>query len=246
MNLRTVRLAPIAIASLAILAACGEDEVAEPIPPAAQPATTTLPAAQPGELLPFSAEMYAAGAPLVAEFLGLPIVDFEAAVTGLGYGPVRVAALDGESLDVTADLVDGRVDVAVVTRDGTQVVVDAAVEIDPSGAPADEPVPVVAVYDEVSFYPACGNEELVHDGVHWYQVQESDFPVEYAAIFDVARAEPAEPAGFRSAARVVAPGPGDDVGTLVVWADGVARFVSDSGDLTAWLIDDELTYQWVC
>ena len=57
---------------------------------------------------------------------------------------------------------------------------------------------------------------------------------------------PASPAGFGGLARVMEPGPGDDVGTLVIWADGVARFVSDSGDLTAWMVTDEITYDWVC
>jgi hypothetical protein len=47
-------------------------------------------------------------------------------------------------------------------------------------------------------------------------------------------------------ARVAPPGPGDDIGTLVVWAVGVARWVSDSGVLDVWLIDDEVTYNWVC
>ena len=42
------------------------------------------------------------------------------------------------------------------------------------------------------------------------------------------------------------PGPGDDIGTLVVWADGVARWASDSGKLDVWMIDDEITYPWVC
>ena len=107
-------------------------------------------------------------------------------------------------------------------------------------------VPVDGVYEGVSFYPACGNETLQHEGVTWYQVQEYDYPDVWAAIFDVERIEPAVPLGFRGAARVVDPGPGDDVGTLVVWADGVARFVADSGDLTAWMVDDELTYEWVC
>jgi hypothetical protein len=53
-------------------------------------------------------------------------------------------------------------------------------------------------------------------------------------------------AGAQGFARVVAPGPGDDIGTLVVWSDGVARWVSDSRDLDVWMVDDEITYGWVC
>jgi hypothetical protein len=49
-----------------------------------------------------------------------------------------------------------------------------------------------------------------------------------------------------SVGRVVAPGPGDDVGTLVIYQNGLAYWVSDSGDLDTWLTDTELTYNWVC
>ena len=58
--------------------------------------------------------------------------------------------------------------------------------------------------------------------------------------------EPVPVERFHSIARVPAPGPGDDIGTLVVWADGVARWISDSGLLDVWMIDDEIIYSWVC
>ena len=48
------------------------------------------------------------------------------------------------------------------------------------------------------------------------------------------------------AKRVIPPGPRDDIGTLVVWADGVARWISDSGKLDVWMTDDEVVYTWVC
>jgi hypothetical protein len=32
----------------------------------------------------------------------------------------------------------------------------------------------------------------------------------------------------------------------VVWADGVARWTSDSGNLDVWLVDEPITYNWVC
>jgi hypothetical protein len=45
---------------------------------------------------------------------------------------------------------------------------------------------------------------------------------------------------------VVAPGPGDDIGDVTVFADGLALFESDSGDLTTWLTREQRTYNWVC
>jgi hypothetical protein len=190
--------------------------------------------------------------PLVG-LLGLPLDEFEAGVVGLGYGPVRVGWRDGESLAVTEDLQPGRVTVAVENRDDVDVVVDARIEADTEtgvlgpDATAPTEVPVVGVYEGVSFYPACGDESLEHDGVRWYQVQDSDYPDVYARVVDTPRERAPGGAGIRGfALRVVEPGPGDDVGTLVVWADGVAHFTSDSGDLTAWLVDEELTYRWTC
>ncbi len=113
------------------------------------------------------------------------------------------------------------------------------------------PVSIVAVHESVVFYPACGNETLTFDGVTWYQLNHYDgYDEEYAAIYQAfadAEREPS-PVGARRgfAPAVVAPGPGDDIGTLVIWADGVARWVSDSGDLDVWMVDDEITYNWEC
>jgi hypothetical protein len=115
-----------------------------------------------------------------------------------------------------------------------------------------DPVPVLAVYESVEFYPACGNEPLNHSGRTWYPIGHVGFdPVDASlqeqvdALLEVER-EQAPVAMMRGFARVAPPGPGDDTGTLVVWADGVARWVSDSGDLDVWMIDDEVTYNWVC
>lgn len=113
-------------------------------------------------------------------------------------------------------------------------------------------VPIVGVHDGVAFYPACGNETLRHEAVTWYPLAHLDgFDDEYQAIYDdfvAVEREPSPVAGWRGfgASRVVEPGPGDDVGTLVVWEDGFARWVSDSGDLDTWLTDREITYDWVC
>ncbi|QDO88462.1 hypothetical protein FNH13_09010 [Ornithinimicrobium ciconiae] len=111
------------------------------------------------------------------------------------------------------------------------------------------------VYDDVVFYPACGNEVLGLSGDTWYQL----LPDEHRALREEPDDEnsrgPASPGTFttgRSYARpaqaskmtlthgiyvpaVVALGPGDDVGDVTVFADGLARFESESGDLITWL-----------
>jgi hypothetical protein len=113
-------------------------------------------------------------------------------------------------------------------------------------------VEIVGVYEAVQAYPACGNEPLVHLGVTWYPLMHSGYdPIdsnlqERADRVLAIDREPAPVERFHSFARVPAPGPGDDVGTLVVWADGVARWISDSGTLDVWMIDEEIVYSWVC
>ena len=90
-------------------------------------------------------------------------------------------------------------------------------------------------------------EELEHDGTRWYQVQSFAYPEIYERAANGPRQQAPEQVDVRGfATRVAEPGPGDDVGTLVVWSDGVAYFVSESGDLFAWLVDEVLTYEWVC
>lgn len=117
----------------------------------------------------------------------------------------------------------------------------------------DAVVAIEAVFQEVAFYPACGNETLEHLGRTWSTVVDADGTAMDPALERLATellAPPREPSpvgdDIHGLARVVAPGPGDDVGTLVVWADGVARWVSDSGDLDVWLTDQPVAYTWVC
>lgn len=131
---------------------------------------------------------------------------------------------------------------------------------DPPGSgeapPASSPVPpapveVIGVYDGVGFYPACGNEQLLHDDVRWYTLANTAYPPideQLHAVLDEVLAVDREPmpSGPQGITRVVEPGPGDDVGTLVVWSDGVARWVSDSGLLDVWLVKSPLRYNWVC
>lgn len=141
---------------------------------------------------------------------------------------------------------------SVVTDAGTTASSPASFPPQATGqGPA--PVEIVGVYEGVKAYPACGNERLDHEGVTWYPVMhfgylpgDSSLQVRADQILAVDRVDPpgAGPQGF--ARRVPSPGPGDDIGTLVVWADGVARWISDSGKLDVWMIDDEVTYTWLC
>jgi hypothetical protein len=113
-------------------------------------------------------------------------------------------------------------------------------------------VPIVAVSEDVRFYPACGNETLEIHGVTWYPIVHvgyEPFDDSMQAYLDDVNSREREPSpvvGVRGFARVAPPGPGDDVGTLVVWADGVARWVSHSGELDVVMVDVPITYNWVC
>ena len=100
---------------------------------------------------------------------------------------------------------------------------------------------IVDVVDDVAYYGACGNETVVVDGTEWFPL----LPEQLADLDESAYPLPtaSTPAGVR--ARVAPPGPGDDVGTMVVYDDGIARFESDSGRVT-WLTDEPQTYDWVC
>ncbi len=109
------------------------------------------------------------------------------------------------------------------------------------------PAAIVSVHDGVRFYPACGNEELEYDGVHWY----IDHPELEGDNYDARQVFPPLEGGggrgySRGAPMVVAPGPGDDVGTLTVYSNGTAYWISDSGDLDAHLTTEVRTYNWVC
>lgn len=228
--MRSTLVAAVVIAL--VVSACGEPEPAGGAqPPSSIPAVT----------------IFVEGPGPVADLLGLPLAEFTAGVADLGFGPVRIAWQDGEYMAVPDDLRVGRVNVAVEDRDGVDVVIDAYVEVDPVTGNAVPEATIVEVFDGVQFYPACGNESLSHNGVVWYQVQESEYPEIYDRAANGYRENPPEHVVVRGfAPRVAPPGPGDDIGTLVVWSDDVAYFVSDSGDLSAWLVREELTYRWEC
>lgn len=106
----------------------------------------------------------------------------------------------------------------------------------------------------IQFYPACGNEVLTYDGMQFYPLfaDEADaldtsvYPSTPPLIEDEALPDAGWGGGGGGLGRVVAPGPGDDTGTLLVYSDGFAHFTSDSGDLDVWLSNEVHEYTWVC
>lgn len=111
----------------------------------------------------------------------------------------------------------------------------------------DDPIGVAEIRVGTAFYPACGNETLGFGEATRYSIDDRrlvDFePWLYADPYE---AIAALPDGIRRTPRVASPGPGDDIGTLVIYDDDIAFFISDSGDLERWLTTEPLTYDFVC
>lgn len=109
---------------------------------------------------------------------------------------------------------------------------------------AGEAVSIVEVIDGYEYYNPCQNSEIEVNGVTYYSVPDGfDAGLgEYPEIDESRYPLPDEPQGF---ARIMPPGPGDDVGTMILYSDGIARYESDSG-MVSWFTTDELTYSWVC
>ena len=103
-------------------------------------------------------------------------------------------------------------------------------------------VTVAAVHDDFSFYGPCGNDSIDVFGTTYYQLYTEEFEALDESRYPPVEGVAAAPSGF---ARVVPPGPGDDIGTLIVYSDGMARYESDSGTVE-WFTTDEHTYNWDC
>ena len=109
------------------------------------------------------------------------------------------------------------------------------------------PGALVETVEGVPGYPACGTEPISHGGITWYP-----FIPENVEQFPEVVAMPLRVGGLGGGTSrlalpgVVAPGPGDDVGTLAIYEGGFAFWRSDSGDLSTWLTDRPLEYPWVC
>ena len=115
--------------------------------------------------------------------------------------------------------------------------------------PDSDLVEVSAVYERVEYYGACGNETLTVGGVMYYPFflnDSPDFEVDRYQLVGALLGVLGQTAGSVTAVPMVAPpGPGDDIGDLIVYADGIARFESDSG-WVIWLTEEEQTYGWEC
>lgn len=110
-----------------------------------------------------------------------------------------------------------------------------------------------SVVEDVDFYPACGNETLTLNGTTWYSMSSDDSPAlsptEVRSDASTVLPHAASPnAVFVNAMfpTVVAPGPGDDTGSLTIYEGGYAFFQSDNGELTRWLTTEPIEYNFVC
>ncbi len=105
-------------------------------------------------------------------------------------------------------------------------------------------VAITEAFDGFQYYGACRNETVMVGATMFYPLLQ-----EQLDRLDVSRyateAPPTTGAKSGLAARVVPPGPGDDIGTMIVFEDGIARFESESGRVL-WLTDQEQTYDWEC
>ncbi len=106
-------------------------------------------------------------------------------------------------------------------------------------------VAAVETIADVDYYFACGNEVLILDdgrSFHPLPDQGTVDPTRYADV-------QAAGAGLLQLAlltlAVAPPGLGDDIGSLVIYEDGVARFESQSG-IVAWLSEDVVIPTYDC
>jgi hypothetical protein len=117
-------------------------------------------------------------------------------------------------------------------------------------------ISIVAVYENVHWYPACATSPIELGGRLFYPlpygappVDESRYPLPLASSRAGDDWGPTDSSIGSllsvSLPRVAPPGPGDDVGTVIEYSDGMARFDSESGDV-AWLTLEKQYYGYVC
>ncbi len=115
------------------------------------------------------------------------------------------------------------------------------------------PAAAISTHANVTYYPACGNEVLTFEGRTWFQFKPmhpdampSD-PLSTAPLPTTDPADAVQTAAYAGpVGAVVAPGPGDDVGTLVIYENDLAYWEADSGSLSRWLTNHQIEYGWVC
>ena len=111
---------------------------------------------------------------------------------------------------------------------------------------APTPTGYASKTENVEFYPACGSGPITVGKLTWYPISRQDWPTpdtHLGAAFS-------HVSGGRGIAASVAmvsapPGPGDDVGTLYVYRDGIAYWRSQSG-LDNWFTLVPQVYSGVC
>lgn len=116
---------------------------------------------------------------------------------------------------------------------------------------------VRSITNGVDFYPACGNETLTVGTEVWYQydpanIEEFPNPKRTLEAWGSGELESLGEedldvgVGAGIAPAVAAPGPGDDVGTLIIYNGDIAYWQSYSDNLATWLTTHEIEYNWVC
>jgi hypothetical protein len=130
----------------------------------------------------------------------------------------------------------------------------------PSGEPTD--ITIVDVIENVQWYPACATSPIDLGGRLFYPlpfgapaVDESMYPLPARASAlgsggsAAADGESMNSRYFMTLSLtlpgVAPPGPGDDVGTVIIYSNGMARFESESGTV-AWLTTEKQYYGYVC
>jgi hypothetical protein len=147
------------------------------------------------------------------------------------------------------------------TCGGTTQQVRMSILSAPNFPHSDGTTQLTNVFDGVKYYGVCGNEVLQFKGYALYPLLPAQAialpvanyvlpgppPTTSATSSSTSTSMTATTISKHSLLRpmVPAPGPGDDVGRLALYADGVARFESQRGRVV-WLTTAQQSYDWKC
>jgi hypothetical protein len=151
------------------------------------------------------------------------------------------AAIETSVAETTRDSAAIETSVAETTRDS------AAIETSVAEAAPTSPVGVeiTEVHQDFRYFGACGNETTRVGVTVYYPLFREEQVALDKSQYPVRPLEAVQSGGTLGLRRVGEPGPGDDVGVMVIYADGMARFESMSGRVI-WLTSEERIYNWVC
>lgn len=143
----------------------------------------------------------------------------------------------------------------LLTGCGTSAGEPAGGETESPAPSADGPVEVSEVRHDLTYYDPCRNEVYPIDGVTYYPLyseelgglDESRYPVPERPDTATSGGRGLWGAGAGMAVIPMVPMPqeGDDTGTMILYADGMARFESHTG-IVSWLSTESRDYGWVC